>query len=318
MVFGLTGWGRSKYHHYDYHLLPSPAPGSPTSTRELHTALLPSSSDTFYYQPIPAPPPSKFQRLVGSSRSFLHFAQTRQKRHVLFALGAFVLSIIFAVAIGVTYFNAEAVHARLLAHVQPLGDVCPVSSSEVLRRVPSDDLLRWQRPWRDDLLCRLSRGSVRSGIVSVNSTSYYSFSLPPSDRLQIEGGASDSPTPHPVQPVTSIPAYCLEAYFAGLPCSCATPSPASRPPSLSRSGTQSAKSMGSDEVVERFAAPPLLDVLWTWVNGSDPLHAQELQASRRRLRRPDESGKKLFRFVRFRAQTFSDSGSLLTPHLQEP
>ena len=280
MSFGLPGWRAFKDRRYKYQLLPTPAQHASPSTRELHALLLPPSSDSLYIQTSHSPFSSKFEKLVDSSRSFL---RSRQKRDIGAAVIALILWITGTV-LAIKHFSAEAVYAREIAALKPLGDVCTTTASDDLRRVPSDDLLRWQKPWRDDLLCGSSKPIRGNGLVSLDFTSYYSFDISPSDA---NVGSS-----HPVQPVTSIPAYCLEAYFAGLPCSCAPNQPSS--PLIPAQNTENSTHFNNG-----FGKTSLLDVFWTWVNGSDPLHATQLQSSRNKYGWTDDHGAKLFRSVHY-------------------
>lgn len=166
----------------------------------------------------------------------------------------------------------------------PLVVHCPstlLSSLETSRRAPSEDLLRWQRPWRDDSFCRLHQSS--SKFPSFDAVSFPEAGTSATYEHLERNYAGDSRTEttataaalHPVQPVTSIPAECLDSYLAlGHPCPCI---PSDSDPS------------NSFDVAQKS-----IDVLWAWVNGSDPLHREQLDATRQ-LYGLSVSNAKLFR-----------------------
>lgn len=145
--------------------------------------------------------------------------------------------------------------------------------------------MRWQRPWTQSTFCGLSPDSVQDGFFPFPNanTTYEAFHL-----------MNDAPVPnkrnlHPVQPVTNIPAECLDAYLSvGLPCPC-IPTPV-HPEDDRRADTAAAHQSGPPEI------PSDIDIVWTWVNGSEPLHAAELDMTRRK--HGYTPSPKLFRYAR--------------------
>lgn len=158
------------------------------------------------------------------------------------------------------------------------------ATEELRRKTPSADLLRWQRPWTRSTLCGLSPDSVPDGFVSLpdTSTTYEAFHL-----------INDASVPnkmelHPIQPVTNIPAECLDAYLSiGLPCPC-IPTPVHAEADRRADSTAS---HGSDSP----EVPNDIDIVWTWVNGSEPLHVAELDVTR--IKYGYTPSPKLFRYA---------------------
>ncbi|KAG7448582.1 uncharacterized protein BT62DRAFT_992613 [Guyanagaster necrorhizus] len=87
--------------------------------------------------------------------------------------------------------------------------------------------------------------------VPPSAASKRSHRLPQAVLWSVIGHSDGSPKAFSLLPVTSIPVACLEDYFSGQSCS--------------RSVTDS-----------EFNSRALIDIVWSWVNGSDPLHIAAL------------------------------------------
>jgi hypothetical protein len=129
------------------------------------------------------------------------------------------------------------------------------------RDTNSNNLTGWRADWETDSLCGLSLSQEERKIVSFDGQNNIAFRLPPpllATRL-----------PFTLKPTTSLPAYCIDSHLSrGTPCPC---------------------------TIRDLDNPTKLDVIWSWVNGSDPLHIRSLQATQKLL--SYTSVPKLFRCV---------------------
>lgn len=216
--------------------------------------------------------------------SVYHFRPRTRQQLVVCALIGIVIVALFLEVLHAATHRANSWEYR---PPPPLIVTCPSvrisdSDSEGPQHSPSADLLRWQRPWRDDAFCSLQRTSAADGFEAVEhdngrASTYEKFHLADDTGTRLR---SLEIAVHAIQPVTSVPAECLDNYLAlGLPCPCIPTSPPF-----------------SNETQPSLPTPKTIDVLWTWVNGSDPLHRKELDATRTRYGLPPTSPK-LFRWV---------------------
>lgn len=131
----------------------------------------------------------------------------------------------------------------------------PDSPSEDL--VPQSSLLSdidtWQTNYSPSSLCTPSNQPRDPHLMSVHSNSYNAFTL----------HEDTSRKPFSLLPVTPIPVSCLEEYFRGKICP----------------GTE-AETTGNNTPTAALAP---MDIVWSWVNGSDPLHVAALSEAEHAL-----------------------------------
>ncbi len=116
----------------------------------------------------------------------------------------------------------------------------PLCHANVSRR-PSIDLKQWQAKYSPSALCTPTNQHSIPELTYSHSSTYDKFT----------SHRDATPTRFSLLPVTPIPGVCLEDYFSGQPCSC----------------------MG----YENKTTPEPMDIVWAWVNGSDPLHIKALE-----------------------------------------
>lgn len=267
------------------------------SSRDQHYQLLPTGEDSLpRHTTVVAPDrdsrrPSLFSSYAGYTplrRTGVYIRPFRYRTRLQLVVCALIGVTLIAISIeGILFVvknRKEYVWGFEHNKPPPLIVHCPstsLSGVETNRRPPSEDLIRWQRPWRDDTFCSLHQPPAKSlgfDLVSFpesgTSATYEHLegNRAYDAQAKVETAAAAL---HPVQPVTSIPAHCLDSYMAsGHPCPC-IPS--------------DADPIDSDAVSHNS-----IDILWAWVNGSDPLHIRQLDATRRLYGLPI-SNAKLFR-----------------------
>ncbi|KAK0440396.1 uncharacterized protein EV420DRAFT_1650528 [Desarmillaria tabescens] len=121
----------------------------------------------------------------------------------------------------------------------------PLCHANVSRR-PSIDLQQWQTKYSPSTLCTPTNQHSIPELTYSHSSTYDRFT---SHRRCKPRHLSAYYLLRP------IPGVCLEEYFSGQPCSC----------------------MG----YENRTTPEPMDIVWAWVNGSDPLHIRALEETQR-------------------------------------
>ncbi|KAK0462958.1 uncharacterized protein EV420DRAFT_1521921 [Desarmillaria tabescens] len=129
-------------------------------------------------------------------------------------------------------------------HDSPSEDLAPQSP-------PLSDLDTWQTKYSPSSLCTPSNRPGAPHLISVHSNSYSSFTSHDDTAWK----------PFSLLPVTPIPADCLEEYFLGKVCP----------------GPDAEKTDNNTSTAAR------LDIVWSWVNGSDPLHTAALSEAEHEL-----------------------------------
>ncbi|KAG7450868.1 uncharacterized protein BT62DRAFT_1001714 [Guyanagaster necrorhizus] len=119
----------------------------------------------------------------------------------------------------------------------------PICHANISRRT-SIDLQQWQTKYSPSALCTPTNRHSIPELTYSHSSTYDQFT----------SHRNASPPPFSLLPVTPIPGVCLEDYFSGQPCSCTGH--------------------------ENITAEPI-DIVWAWVNGSDPLHIVALEETQR-------------------------------------
>ncbi|KAK0232724.1 hypothetical protein IW262DRAFT_1257949 [Armillaria fumosa] len=119
----------------------------------------------------------------------------------------------------------------------------PLCHANVSRRT-SIDLPQWQAKYSPSALCTPTNQHAIPQLTYSHSSTYDKFTSHRDDA---------TPTRFSLLPVTPIPGVCLEDYFSGQPCSC----------------------LG----YENGTTLEPMDIVWAWVNGSDPLHIKALEGT---------------------------------------
>ncbi|KAK0436583.1 hypothetical protein EV421DRAFT_1831355 [Armillaria borealis] len=129
-------------------------------------------------------------------------------------------------------------------HDSPSEDLAPQSSL-------LSDLDTWQTKYSPSSLCTPTNQPGKPHLITVKSNSYDSFTF--------HGDIARKP--FSLLPVTPIPANCLEDYFLGKAC----PGP------------------DAEKTDNRTSTAVPMDIVWSWVNGSDPLHTAALSETEHEL-----------------------------------
>lgn len=185
-------------------------------------------------------PKSNYALLPQVSPSMVSKWSYRLPRAVSWSIigSLFTLGMVYAV-------HRFSAYPSLLFLFPPSATSTYQSSSDPYSWQPSPDLHFWQsKKYSPSALCTPTNQHDSPHLTSLNSISYDQF-------LNHRDG---NPKPFGLLPVTSIPVDCLEDYFSGQACS--------------RSLTDSADS--------DFNSRAPIDIVWSWVNGSDPLHIAAL------------------------------------------
>lgn len=128
----------------------------------------------------------------------------------------------------------------------------------------SQDLSFWQAPYDSSTLCPSTTYSSL-GVMDFKDQAYNGFVVDRSHKAK----------PFSVVPVTPTPAYCLDSHFEfGTPCPCVE-----EPVVRRRLGLKKPQ-----RYVTRDNTPlSRMDMVWTWLNGSDPLHLKGLSVTQEQL-----------------------------------
>ncbi|KAK0496003.1 hypothetical protein EDD18DRAFT_1390447 [Armillaria luteobubalina] len=150
----------------------------------------------------------------------------------------FILGMLFAM-------HRFSNYPSLLFSFPPVATSVNNLSSDPYFWQPSSDLHFWQsKKYSPSTLCTPTNQHNRPHLTSLNSITYDQFSNYRDGNLK----------PFGLLPVTSIPVHCLEDYFSGQACSLSL----------------------ADSANTNFNSRAPIDIVWSWVNGSDPLHMATL------------------------------------------